>query len=246
MSYLHFSSQVFSTGRSPSIFSQFSPLLRIIWRISTLFVPPSLGCLSPSSVNISSCWDILSICTSPTVGDIRLQCSTSLTDNFKINLSFVRIRFPSRGIFPILPNFPIYLMDTHHYARPASTDAHTIINTDPNTRLALQQFIGNPNLLSNINSWVYGGHFCRNVSSHDFPTRPLSQFQIARFLANFESPIISAKLAGQITLCCIDSGASAVLLSQGYYKMLFPSKRPHPYVGLPFRQASGDSLPIEG
>ena len=137
-------------------------------------------------------------------------------------------------------------MDTHHYARPASTDAHTIINTDPNTRLALQQFIGNPNLLSNINSWVYGGHFCRNVSSHDFPTRPLSQFQIARFLANFESPIISAKLAGQITLCCIDSGASAVLLSQGYYKMLFPSKRPHPYVGLPFRQASGDSLPIEG
>ena len=130
------------------------------------------------------------------------------------------------------------------FARPASE--HTFIGTDTHTRLALQKFINNPTLLSNIESWVQGGQFCRQVSTPSFPTRPLAKYQIARFLPNFESPIISLKVAGKLALSCVDSGASGVLCSSGYYKTLFPGLKPQKYVGLSYRQASGDLLPIEG
>ena len=134
----------------------------------------------------------------------------------------------------------------YRFARPASIYSHTVVMPDTNTRQALQKFVTNPTLLSNIESWVQGGHFCRHASTPSFPTRPLSNFQIARFLPNFESPIITLKVAGQTALSCVDSGASGVLCSMGYYKMLFPGIRPQQYVGLSYKQASGDFLPIEG
>ena len=153
-------------------------------------------------------------------------------------------------------HLPIYVSfehlqpgDSDYYlsAKPAScTDAHTIINTKVNTRLALQKFINNPDLLLEIESWVHGGLFCNKVSTHNFASKPLHKHQIARFLANFESPIVTIKVAGKTALSCCDSGCSGVLMSFGYFKHLFPGASLNEYCGLPYKQASGDILPLEG
>ena len=52
------------------------------------------------------------------------------------------------------------IMDNiYRFARPASIYSHTVVMPDTNTRQALQKFVTNPTLLSNIESWVQGGHF---------------------------------------------------------------------------------------
>ena len=125
-------------------------------------------------------------------------------------------------------------------------DEHTIISTNGNTRLALQRFIDNPVLLTQIHRWVHGGYFCSSARTTSFASRPLHRYQIARFLSNFESPIITVLISDKTALACCDTGCAGLLLSFGYFRHLFPKHKLNTYCGLPYRQASGDPLPIKG
>ena len=133
------------------------------------------------------------------------------------------------------------------WARPAFRgDSLTLITSNINTRLALQRFITNPVLLSEIDSWVNGGLFCNAASTHHFAAKPLHKHQIARFLVNFESPIITVKIDGKTSLACCDTGCSGILMSFGMFIYLFPKATLAEYCGLNYRQASGSPLSIEG
>ena len=141
----------------------------------------------------------------------------------------------SNDLSPWLPAFPATFQDEH-----------TIISTNGNTRLALQRFIDNPVLLTQIHRWVHGGYFCSSARTTSFASRPLHRYQIARFLSNFESPIITVLISGKTALACCDTGCAGLLLSFGYFQHLFPKHKLNTYCGLPYRQASGDPLPIKG
>ena len=141
------------------------------------------------------------------------------------------------------PFLSVYMANDDHGHFRDECDSYTIISTSGTTRRALQKFITDPYLLQQVTHWVYANQ-CKTSSY--FPHPPLAQYQIARFLQNFESPIVSVTLGKQVALACVDTGASGILCSFGYFSHLFPTKKLDTYVGLPYRQASGEPLPILG
>ena len=70
-------------------------------------------------------------------------------------------------------------------------DAYTLVTRNMSTRTALQKLITKPNIIEFLQGYVNGS------GNSAFTAQPLLKFQIARFLSNFDSPVLSLLLDGQ-------------------------------------------------
>ena len=70
-------------------------------------------------------------------------------------------------------------------------DAYTLVTRNMSTRIALQKLITKPNIIEFLQGYVNGS------GNSAFTAQPLLKFQIARFLSNFDSPVLSLLLDGQ-------------------------------------------------
>ena len=119
-------------------------------------------------------------------------------------------------------------------------DCYTLATRNISTRLALQKLITKPHLVRALQGQT------NNVNNAACITQPLMKYQIARFLNNFDSPVFSLLLDGQLALVIGDSGCTGVLCSFGYYVFLFKDRPLDEYEGRPYRQADGNALPLKG
>lgn len=133
----------------------------------------------------------------------------------------------------------------------ADSHCNTLSPAHVTTRKALHLLsLGQPDILPNIQFWINHGvwpkHKTTKACMDSFSALPLAMYQLAHFLPNFHSPVCQVLINGVLTYAVIDSGATGVLLSQAMFEDLFPTVIPDAYEGLPYRQASGEPLPIMG
>ena len=97
-------------------------------------------------------------------------------------------------------------------------DCYTLATRNISTRLALQKLITKPHLVRALQGQT------NNANNAACISQPLMKYQIARFLNNFDSPVFSLLLDGQLCLVIGDSGCTGVLCSFGYYVFLFKDR----------------------
>ena len=74
-------------------------------------------------------------------------------------------------------------------ARPED-DCYTLATRNISTRLALQRLITKPHLVQALQGQTH------NANNAGYKTQPLMEYQIARFLNNFDSPVFTLLLDG--------------------------------------------------
>ena len=253
------------TKVSVNLYFTFSQTHKLGYKPALLTSDPGhLSNYPQCAINSTRCLQV-----SPSLGGTMLiaACHTdrvSNTFNGRLDLLTAHVDKQTRflpSLSDIFPNSPVFV---HKHKLPALTqnigekeeeappnllagftarpedDCYTLATRDISTRLALQKLITKPNVVRALQGQTNDANNAACIS------QPLMKYQIARFLNNFNSPVFSLLLDGQLCLVISDSGCTGILCSYGYYDFLFKNRPLDVYEGRPYRQADGNNLPLKG
>ena len=253
------------TKVSVNLYFTFSQTHKLDYKPALLTSDPGLPSnYQQCAANSTECLQV-----SPSLGGTMLiaACHTdrvSNTFNGRLDLLTAHVDKQTRflpSLSDIFPNSPVFV---HKHKLPALTqnigekeeeappnllagftarpedDCYTLATRDISTRLALQKLITKPNVVRALQGQTNDANNAACIS------QPLMKYQIARFLNNFNSPVFSLLLDGQLCLVIGDSGCTGVLCSYGYYVFLFADRPLDRYEGRAYRQADGNNLPLKG
>ena len=205
------------TKVSVNLYFTFSQTHKLGYKPALLtFDPGHLSNYQQCAINSTKCLQV-----SPSLGGTMLiaACQTdrvSNTFNGRLDLLTAHVDKQTRflpSLSDIFPHSPVFV---HKHMLPALTqnigekeegeppnllagftarpedDCYTLATRDISTRLALQKLITKPNVVRALQGQTNDANNAACIS------QPLMKYQIARFLNNFNSPVFSLLLDGQL------------------------------------------------